>query len=250
MGGISFYKQNGEHVARQAGGPDRARILNDPGFARTRENMSEFGGLNLAAGSFSRIFTGVKNLRDTTLRGRVSRIFRVMMKQDEDAARGQRGVLVSQHRSDLLWLELNGARPFKTSVGARFTVAHSEDRKTATFTIADLRVESMITAPTGTTHFQFVQLVGVLADVVFNEQTKRYESSSTELQSVNNFTFSDYIPLGSVDPVPVNLETVLPVDVTGQVSVVQAVGILFFTKNGTAYYPSQQGKGMQIVDVY
>jgi hypothetical protein len=72
MGGISFYKKDGEHVARMAGGPTRERILNDPRFARTRENMSEFSGMAQAAASLTRIFAPVKNLGDNKLFSQVS----------------------------------------------------------------------------------------------------------------------------------------------------------------------------------
>ncbi len=249
MGGISFYKRNGQDVARKAGGPSKKRILTDPGFARTRENMSEFAGLAQASSSFSTIFAPVKNLRDQGLRGRASKVFRAMMKVD-DAIRGQRKAMLTLHRSDLLGFELNGDSQLKSSFTAKFTATHSADRKTATLAIPDLRVNSMITAPLGATHFQLVQLVGALADTVYNVQTNTYEASDAVLNEVSSVTFSDYLSLGNADALPVNLQTVLPQDVNDKVSVVQAFGILFFTKNGIAYYPSQQGKAMQIVDVY
>jgi len=37
---------------------------------------------------------------------------------------------------------------------------------------------------------------------------------------------------------------------SNQVSVVQCLGILFFEKIGTAFYPLNQGKAMKIVDVF
>jgi hypothetical protein len=172
-----------------------------------------------------------------------------MMKLD-DAVRGQRKAMLTLHRSDLLGFELNADSLLKSSFSAKFTATHSADRKTATLTIPDLRVNSMITAPLGATHFQLVQLTGVLADTVFNVQSNVYEPSDAALNEVNNVTFSDYLSLGNADPQPINLQTVLPQDVNDKVSIVQAIGILFFTKNGTAYYPSQQGKAMRIVDVY
>ena len=44
LGGLSFYEAGGENRVREKGGIDRDRIMNDPDFKRTRENMSEFGG--------------------------------------------------------------------------------------------------------------------------------------------------------------------------------------------------------------
>jgi hypothetical protein len=249
MGGISFYKQDGVHVARQTGGPAKERILNDPRFARTRENMSEFAGMAQAASSLTRIFAPVKNLKDNKLRLRATRLLRSMMKL-HDGPRGQRDVLITQHRASLLGLELNVASQFKTVFVGKFVATHSADRKTATINMAELRANTMITAPVGATHFQLVQLAGVLADAKYNLLAKGYLPSDAALNGVANVTFSDYLSLGNAEPVPVNLQTVLPVDLNEHVSVVQALGILFFSKNGAIYYPAQQGKGMLVVDVY
>ncbi len=249
MGGISFYKKDGVHVARKAGGPSRSRILTDPRFERTRENLSEFAGLAQASSSLVRVFNGVKNLRDNAVRGRAAKILRAMMKVDA-GVRGQRNIQVTQHRSELLGLELNIDSPLKSALSAKFTVTHSVDRKTATLNIPELRTNAMVTAPVGSTHFQLVLLTGVLADVLYNVESNRYEPSDAALNQLSTITFSDYFGVSSADPTVVSLQAVLPSDLNDKVSVVAAVGILFFTKNGIAYYPTQQGKGMQIVDVF
>src|SRR5690554_3843282 len=43
IGDISFYKTTDGHLAREKGGVEKERIMNDPAFQRTRENGSEFG---------------------------------------------------------------------------------------------------------------------------------------------------------------------------------------------------------------
>ena len=43
IGDLTFYKSQGQHLVRQKGGVSGDRIKNDPNFARTRENNSEFG---------------------------------------------------------------------------------------------------------------------------------------------------------------------------------------------------------------
>ena len=43
IGDLSFYKSKDGYLAREKGGVDGERIKNDPAFARTRENGSEFG---------------------------------------------------------------------------------------------------------------------------------------------------------------------------------------------------------------
>ena len=43
IGDVSFYKTSDGYLAREKGGVDADRIKNDPAFARTRENITEFG---------------------------------------------------------------------------------------------------------------------------------------------------------------------------------------------------------------
>jgi len=43
IGNLNFYKKDGEYRVRRKGGVSKNRILNDPKFARTRENMAQLG---------------------------------------------------------------------------------------------------------------------------------------------------------------------------------------------------------------
>ncbi|MFT7613569.1 MAG: hypothetical protein ACI9J3_002544 [Parvicellaceae bacterium] len=43
LGGLTFYGKNGEELVRTTGGVEKSRIMKDPAFKRTRENMAEFG---------------------------------------------------------------------------------------------------------------------------------------------------------------------------------------------------------------
>lgn len=248
MDGISFFEKEGKYVARKAKGPSREKILTHPNFARTRENMSEFTGLALASGSLTLAFAPVKNLRDNKLRGRGAKIFRSIMVVDEASVLGKRQVLLSQHRSELKKIELNAESPLSSLLTAKEVTTHSADRRTATITLP--LQPHMIAAPLQATHFQIVQHVAMLSDVIYNAVGNRYEHANEALDTLNKTTFSDYMPLNGVPPA-LTLETTLDVAALPEdVSVVQGLGILFFKKHGTAYYPSNNGKGMRIVDVY
>jgi len=89
LDGVTFYNTRDGNLVRKAGGIDKKRINSDPGFARTRENMAEFKNIATSARflrtsmvsllkkakdfKMSRrlftVFTGVKNLDGTNLRG-------------------------------------------------------------------------------------------------------------------------------------------------------------------------------------
>jgi hypothetical protein len=177
---------------------------------------------------------------------------RTIMKFDPDNVRGKRQVLLSQYRDELLDLEINEKSAFKSSFGAKYVTTNAADRKLVTTNIALLKVRSMVSAPKDATHFQLMQLAGVVADTVYNAEMNRYECADPVLDTVSNVTFSEYIPLGNDDQQSVTLATPVPVEgaLNDQVTVVQALGILFFTQDGTAHYPLNQGKGMRIVATY
>ena len=43
LDGLTFYKSADGYLVRTKGGVSKTKIMNDPSFARTRENLCEFG---------------------------------------------------------------------------------------------------------------------------------------------------------------------------------------------------------------
>lgn len=251
MDGLSFYRnRQGEYMVRKPGGPDRTRILTDPGFVRTRENMSEFAGLAMATSSLSHVFAPVKHLRDTGLRGRAAKLFRSMMKRD-GSLRGQRQVLLSQYREELLNMELNIETPFKEVFRGKYTTTHGPDRKLGSVTINNLQPSISVQAPREATHFQLVLLTGVLADTVYNTELNRYECIYPTLDGEYTVTTSEQFSVTDTETLSIYLDSVLNViELPENTTVVQALGISFFRKELALFYPLNQGKSMKIVDVY
>jgi hypothetical protein len=251
MDGISFYKKNGQHLARKAGGPSRSRIMNDPKFARTRENLTEFSGLAVSVSSFTQMFSAVKNFKDGTLRGRLVKILRSITKL-ADGIRGQRSIEVSKNRELLQGVEMNSTLTLKTSIAAKFNATHSADRSKGTITIANVDVNNAISAPPVATHFKLVQLLGVVSDIGYHVDMKKYVPLDGINNSIYDLSMTDYLSVSGGAPLSVTLEaTLTPTGALGDnVSVVQCLGIIFFQKMGTAYYPLNQGIAMKIVDLF
>ena len=92
IGGISFYEANGVYYARmKPQGITKERIKNDPAFARTRENNSEFG----------RMVRAMKQLKDSVSRillndrfyfGRLTKRGMEVVQGDAVNDRGERNV--------------------------------------------------------------------------------------------------------------------------------------------------------------
>ena len=88
IGGMSFYEQNGNNLVKMATGPDKDKIMSDPAYKRTRENMSEFGGSAKVGKALRKAFAEViKNMGETYITGRITGL----MKQINSLGAGNRG---------------------------------------------------------------------------------------------------------------------------------------------------------------
>lgn len=94
IGGITFYKSKHDgYLAREKGGIEADRIANDPNFARTRENNSEFANL-IQAGKILRDTFRVlaKDASDTRVSARMTKTFSRIKNMDTINVRGERSV--------------------------------------------------------------------------------------------------------------------------------------------------------------
>lgn len=186
IGDITFYKSKDGYLARQKGGIDKDRFLNDPKFQRTRENAAEFG----RAGKASKVLcTAIRPVLNKTQDSRmISRLVKLMMKvikADGISDRGLRNVL----DGELILLQgfdLNGNARLSATVYA--PVSFSIDRA---FGIMEVNVpsfnpNSQIVAPGGTTHFRFIS-AGVEVDFE-NETFVLAQASTAELKYDNSNT--------------------------------------------------------------
>jgi hypothetical protein len=127
LGGISFYKgKSGNnkttHLAREAGGVDRQRILNDPNFSRVRENMSEFA----LAGEQSKLIYRAMNeitegARDRNASSRLTGLLRMNLEKDAANARGERQVQWN-NIAEIAQYQFNAGRNFESSFGGKVSV--------------------------------------------------------------------------------------------------------------------------------
>lgn len=96
LGGISHYKTQDGHLAREAGGVSGERIANDPAFVRTRENGAEFGS-SAAAGKTLRtaLFSMLNTAADNRVVSRLTQVMTEIKNLDATSARGLRNVGVA-----------------------------------------------------------------------------------------------------------------------------------------------------------
>ena len=95
LGEVTFYKNKDGYYIRNKGVVSKNRILNDPAFARTRENLSEFGN---TAKTGKQIRQAINSLlfdaKDSKVTSRLTKVLSLVRNEDITSARGQRSVAI------------------------------------------------------------------------------------------------------------------------------------------------------------
>jgi hypothetical protein len=234
-----------------ANGPRKERILTDPKFARTRENIAEFGGVALMVNSLHKTFKKVANLRDAESRTRTTKVLNNIKKLSE-GIRGQRTIQLSKHRDLLKNMEMNSVTMLSDVLAARIIATHTAERTSASVTLQESSIREMVTAPSNGTHFRILHFLGAVADAVYDPVSSKYMASDLLFNTVSNVTFSDYLLATANQELAVTLETSLPnLPPPGEnVSLIQGVGIIFYEQIGDIYYPFTENSAMKIIDVF
>lgn len=230
---------------RRGNGMTKEKFRKDPKFVNVRNNAAEFGGLAIATKSFRQAISMGRNFADKTLGSRLTKTFRVIMKKSNEP-RGQRSVVLSQNRSMLQGLELNActdlfavfSAPFSVEVQARHHVI------TSVTNVNDYMIEK----PGNATHFRLTQILGTVADTVYNAAEKKFEPAH-DLNGRCEITYSDYHSVRITQPLNISLETAISSGIPDNVSVVHCIGIEFYEKVGGEFYSIFKNLAMKIISV-
>jgi hypothetical protein len=163
LGGITFYKTQDGHLAREKGGVEASRIATDPNFQRTRENGAEFG----AAGKAGKLLrtslrTILQNSADNRMVGRLTSEMVKVIQADLTNPRGQRNVIDGE--AELLeGFEFNIKGKLGNALYAPYTATINRTAGTLEVALASFVPYTMIAAPSGTTHFK-IETAGAEVD--------------------------------------------------------------------------------------
>lgn len=154
--GLTFYKTEDGHLVKTKSGVSKSRIMNDPAFLRTRENLSEFG-LNVKSGKALRQAIGplLHRAKDSKLSSRMLKVMNTIKNFDSSSARGKRqvrlGMVSAEGKLLLKGFDFNVHAPLSTVLHGLFTV----DLATGVITIPDFSPLDNLGFPEGATHVSF-----------------------------------------------------------------------------------------------
>jgi hypothetical protein len=163
LGGITFYKTQDGHLAREKGGVEASRIANDPNFQRTRENGAEFGAAGKAGKLLRTAFrTILQNSADNRMVSRLTAEMVKVIQADITNPRGQRNVIDGEAVL-LEGFEFNIKGKLGNALYAPYTATINRTTGVLEATIASFIPANMIAAPSGTTHFK-IESAGAVVD--------------------------------------------------------------------------------------
>jgi hypothetical protein len=254
IGGIRHFKIKGlsGHFAGMAGGPDANQVRTAPEFARTRENMNEFGGCAAAAKSLRvGLAQLIKQMSDPQLTGRLTAIMKKINLEDQTEPRGYRAILITSQPQYLSGLNFNRNLSFDSIFFAPINFTSAPTRNSVELSVEPFNPLNFINPPAGATHFRLISAISVLSDYVYNSTSGIYEPMETEINELSNVANSEYLSLS--DPIlsPITIENELPgaPAMTPDVSVLNCVGIEFYQKVGTSFYKFNSGNCLKIQSI-
>jgi len=252
MGGLVFYEQNGKFFVKTPGGASKKKILSDPNFARTRENMQEFGASAALAKSFRNGFAGVSDLfRTSTLSGKVTGIMKNINRAGE-GLRGARNFEIIKNKQFIEGFELNQKVPLKSVFFASSTLPEVNDERTAVdWTIPAFNAKNFIRPPKEATHAQLVLHGSVLSDYIFDPALSKYRYVHPEVNQASATDYSEVFSLNGDTEKDILLQTRFgfpgPLPLTA--GIVIGIGIIFMVaaRGRSNLIPGQNA--MQVVQV-
>lgn len=236
-------------LAGEKGGANRDLILNNPAFARTRENMSEIAGCDAAVKA---IRIGLQHLlpeySDTYFTGRLVALVKMINVMDGDGEKGKREVLFSQNRPILKTLTFHPKKKIDFQLRKSITTSHPESRLEATIKINGLNPNLQL-VPASAQFYRVINHISIISDFAYHENNMRYEALS-QSDTKSAVAYSDYTPVNT--PLSAEVKAAFPVgtQLSETDTVLQCVGIAYYMKSGKEGYRQFTERSMLVYDVF
>ncbi|WBL41282.1 hypothetical protein PBT90_10995 [Algoriphagus halophytocola] len=179
VGRLSFYKTKDGYLAREKGGVSKSRIMNDPRFARTRENLKEFADNATSAKLFRDALRPViAKIGDSRLALRVTQSMMKVLRSDLVNGRGERMVRAGDWNL-IKDLELNAA----SSLGSTLflEISYADSASAWDVSIPAFVPQDYVALPKGATHLR-ITATGVGLD--FGTAGRSVQTASSDLLPV------------------------------------------------------------------
>jgi hypothetical protein len=252
LGDISFYQSGGKDLMKTPGGASKEKIMTDPKFVRTRENMSEFGGSAMVGKALRLGVIEVKGVfGGRYMSAELLGIFKKVC-TNGTGLRGARDFEIVANKLLIEGFNFDKAKILAATFNAPYTFVTNAGRNETTFTVADFNTTDYIHAPEGATHFRFVGTASVLSDYKLNVTSGKYEPLNPAIEGLNIVAYSSYIPVGGMVGSTTTVIATIAVAPTMPTSagLIGCIGIEFFQIVNTVYNLLNADNCMRIENVF
>ncbi|RIA10284.1 hypothetical protein OE09_2139 [Flavobacteriaceae bacterium MAR_2010_72] len=181
---LTFYKGRAGYLVKTKGGVSASRIKNDPSFARTRENGSEFGHAATSGKQLRRaILDLLTDAKDDLVTARLTQTMARVQKTDTTSPRGERtvaiGLTTPEGRNELNGFNFNADAILSAVLLTDFNL----NTATGEVNIPDFVPAQNLSGPEGATHVSFT--AGFL-NMDFSTDIKDLQVSPVQNMPINN----------------------------------------------------------------
>lgn len=153
LGEVTFYKGEDGYLIRTKGGVSKNRILKDPAYARTRENLSEFANAATSGKMLRRSIVELMNdAKDNRVTSRLTQVMSKVKNEDLTSARGERnvatGIITTLGKIWLSGFNFNKRAILDSVLQASYAL----DTANGEIVITDLVPIQHLEVPSGATH--------------------------------------------------------------------------------------------------
>lgn len=225
IGNLTFFKSQDGFMVKTKSEVSRSKILSDPKFQRTRENMAEFGNAGRAGKILRTCFNSVlQQSADNRMVSRLAAQMLKIIKTDTVGKRGERTV-ANGNMALLAGFDFNNKGILSTTLISPYDVVYTRASGDLSFSLPSFIPAQGIVAPRGATHYK-LQLSA--APVDFSNPKNIAQSASSAVLPWDNvattaLSLTLSLPAASVLPVFVLLQ------------------IQFFIRVNTDDYPLNNG---------
>ena len=197
---VSFYKSADGYLVRTKGGVSKERVMKDPAFERTRENMEEFGHC-AKAGKMLKSSTGglAKKAKDRRLTSRLQKVMSGIKNSDRVSARGKRqvgdGIATEEGKLLLKGFDFNINAPLQSIMDLPVFV----DLDSGKTIVENLIPKEDLNYPDGATHFSMQSVFANLdfATGISNSKTSPVVNLPIDLTVSSPVMNPDGVPVGT-----------------------------------------------------
>lgn len=184
IGDLTFYKnRDGNFIARRKGGVSKNRLLTDPKFQRTRENMQEFSKAATAAKFLKNSFREIElKSNGGKLHNRLNAIAMKVVKSDPVSARGERKFELGDI-SIMLGFEFSEKAVLNNVLKKQLVVL--DDETSVSVTISEMVPAKYLIYAKGSSHYR-ISLIRAAVD--FGASTFNTEIATLAPIEINNLS--------------------------------------------------------------